>query len=335
MNTCKKILALIAIAAHLCSCSNIQAGNPNGTSAVNPKGPENSSNLSGPENDVSPFTMFENLKETDGNIIDGSEVDNILKAYGIHDKIAEKLAGTEFAGSDYTGASISGFAIGSKKAAIMLLRKGHLHIYIMFSKREEDKWNADGFACHNERFEPEYRIEHSDEGEKYWLVIRHESNHGTGLQIFDETWYNPDGSVAAQYPAEGSVEFFPQNIEPAAYANFSAFADYDGKSTITVSYSVNFEYGYKESYKNHSYAYRFKSSYSPAIREYWKYDMQAQQFSFVSCSPDLPENFGAVKHESSPDLGILVGYIDFYRYKLGNGKITTLEEWESFIGQIE
>jgi len=334
MKTYKALLVLIAIALLLSSCGNILAGNPDGTSEVNPEGPENKSSLSEPENDVSPFAMFENLKVTDGNIIDSSEADNILKAYGIYDKIAEKLEGTEFIGSDYTDAEVSGFSIGSKKTAIMLLRKGHLHIYVMFSKWE-DEWKADGFAYQNERFEPEYRIEHSVEEEKYWLVIRHESNHGTGLQIFEEIWYNPDGSVAAQYPVEGSSEFFPQNIEPTAYAYFTAFADYDGKNTITISYSVNFEYGYKESFKNQSYAYKFKSSYSPAIREYWKYDLQTQQFSFASCSPDLPGSFSTMKHESSPALGILQGYIDFYGTELGDGRIATLEEWESFMGQIK
>jgi len=56
----------------------------------------------------------------------------------------------------------------------------------------------------------------------YWLVVRHEANHGTGLYIYDEIWYNPDGSVAAEYPLEGSVLFFPQNIDPEAYAHFPA-----------------------------------------------------------------------------------------------------------------
>jgi len=319
MKTVKKALLLFAISVLLTSCGIIQPG-------------KSSDTAEGSENALSPFAVFESIKKSEGVAIDSSQVDNILKSYDIYDKIAEKAASDEFIKADYSDAAISGFSVGSKKAAILLLRKGHFYIYVMFSK-EVDKWNADGFACHKERFEPEYRVESSDDGEKYWLVIKHESNHGTGLQIYDEIWYNPDGSIAVQYPAEGSTEFFPQNIEPAAYASFKAFADYDGKNTISISYSLNFEYSYKESFKNPGYAYKFKSDYSPAIREYWKYDMQTNQLVFVSCSPDLPESFSAMKHEASPDFGILEGYIDFYRTKLGNRKITTLEEWESFIGQ--
>lgn len=343
MKTAEKILLLFVISLFFSSCSIIQPGNTNDTlsaeptgseNSVNPAGTENSLNPAGPENVISPFVMFERIKKSDGNIIDSIQVDSILKAYDIYDKIAEKVAGNDFSESEYSDAEISGFSIGSKKTAILLLRKGHLYIYVIFSN-EKDKWKADGFACHNERFEPVHRFENSSDGEKYWLVIKHESNHGTGLQIFNETWYNPDGSIAAQYPVEGSTEFFPQNIEPAAYAYFTAFADYDGKDTISISYSVNFEYSYKDSFTNHSHVYKFKSDYSPVIREYWKYDLQTQQLDFVSCSPDLPESFSTLEREASPAFGILQGYIDFYRTRLGNRKITTLEDWESFIGQNE
>ena len=325
METINKVLSFIVIAVFLTSCSLTQPGSSSDTPLTT---------QAGAKSVLSPFALFESIKKSEGIAFDRSQVDNVLKSYDIYDKIAEEIAETEFIESDYSDVAISGFSFGNKKVAIMLLRKGHLYIYIMFSNGE-DKWKFDGFAYHNERFEPEYRVENSGDGEKYWLVVRHESNHGTGLQIHDEIWYNPDGSVAAQYPVEGSSEFFPQNIEPAAYANFTAYADYDGKSTISISYSVNFEYGYKESFNNRSYAYKFKSDYSPAIREYWNYDLQTQQLNFVSCSPDLHEGFSTLEHEVSPAFGMLQGYIDFYRIKLGDRKITTLGEWESFIGQNE
>jgi hypothetical protein len=39
-----------------------------------------------------------------------------------------------------------------------------------------------------------------------------------------------------------------------------------------------------------------------------------------------------MKHVASADYGILQGYIDFYKTRLGDKKITTLEEWENFVG---
>jgi hypothetical protein len=41
-----------------------------------------------------------------------------------------------------------------------------------------------------------------------------------------------------------------------------------------------------------------------------------------------------MKHETSNEYGILQGFIDFYRERLGNKNkyITTLKEWEKFIG---
>jgi len=53
---------------------------------------------------------------------------------------------------------------------------------VMFSN-DKGKWTADGFAFLNEREMPDYRIEKSDDGMRYWLVVRHEANHGTGLYI--------------------------------------------------------------------------------------------------------------------------------------------------------
>jgi hypothetical protein len=200
----------------------------------------------------------------------------------------------------------------------------------MFSN-SGDKWIVNGFAYQNERGEPEYRVVQSSDGKRYWLVVKHESNHGTGLYIYDEIWYNPDGSVAAEYPLEGSTLFFPQMIEPAANTYFSTSANYDGDSTISLSYSVSFVYSYKDSFQTPGYVYKFQSEYCPVLRENWEYDLKTQQLKFVSCDPAIPESFSTMKHVVSADYGILQGYIDFYRTRLWDKKITTLAEWEKFM----
>lgn len=314
MKMIRKLLLLGAFAFVLTSCNTISTGNPSDLRLLAPKDSKKV---------LSPFTQFESLEKSDEIGINSEQVNDILRSYGIYNRIVEKITEKEYIESDYSDIKINAFSIGNKKVAVLLLEKVHLHIYVMFSY-SFDEWTVEGFTYQLERYEPEYRIEQSSDESKYWLVVRHEANHGTGLQIFNEIWYNPDGSVAAEYPLEGSSEFFPQIIEPMAQANFSTSVNYDGHSTIFLSYSVSFIYSYKNN---------FQSSYSPVIREYWEYDLKTQQLTFVLCDPILPESFNMMKHDVSADFGILQGYIDFYRMQLVNIKITTLAEWERFIGQ--
>lgn len=277
----------------------------------------------------SPFTQFETLKR--GEIgFDSEQVDDILRSYGIYDSILAKVPKEVYNDALCRDVNISGFNIGNKKVAVLLINKGHLYIYVMFSNNS-DQWIVDGFAYQNERDKPEYRIERSGDGTRYWLVVKHEANHGTGLYIFDEVWYNPDGSFAAEYPVEGSTWFFPETIEPYVDTYFSTTAYYDGDSKISLSYAISFVYGYKDNSQDSSY-YKFRSEYHPVIRDYWEYDLKTQQLGFISSDPALPEGFSAMKHAASSEYGILQGYIDFYKTRLGDKKITTLGEWEKFVG---
>ncbi len=278
----------------------------------------------------SPFSQFEGIEQTAQDGVDSEQVDNMLRSYDIYDKIMEKVSETEYTRAPYSNLSVSGFNIDNKKVAMLLLEKMHLYIYVMFSNIN-NTWTVDGFAYQIERYEPEFRIEQSNTD--YWLVIRYETNHGSGLQIFNEVWYNPDGTVAADYPIEGYTEFFPQEIKPSANATFSSSAYFDGDSTISLPYTINFNYNYMDSYEGKDFMNRFKSSYSPILRENWAYNLKNQELEFVSTEPDLPESFKEIDHEASADFGILQGYIDFYRIQLGNKTISTLEEWERLIGQ--
>ena len=278
---------------------------------------------------LSPFTQFENLKKKGETGISNEQVDNILRSYGIYDSVRTKVTKEVYNDSACSDVRINGFDVGNKKIAVLLISKGHLHIYVMFSN-SSDKWTVDGFAFQSEREKPEYRVEQSGDGTKYWLVVKHEANHGTGLQIFDEVWYHPDGSVAGEYPVKGSTLFFPQSIEPEANTYFSSSAYYDGNSRISLSYSISFEYIYRKNPQG-SGDFKFQSKYRPAVLENWEYDLKTQQFEFVSCDPALPESCGAMKHTASAEYGILQGYIDFYRLRLGNQKVTTLGEWENLM----
>lgn len=279
----------------------------------------------------SPFSQFEKLKKSEEMGIDKEQVENLLRSYGVYEKILEKITEAGYDGAYYSDVSIGGFNSGDKKIAVLQIEMVHLYFYVMFSN-SNNSWSCDGLAYINDRYVPEYRIEQSDDQTEYWLVVRYEANHGTGLQINNEIWFNPDGAVAADYPIDGFTEFFPQMIEPSANAKFSAFAEFDGNSRIHIYYTINFIYNYKDSIQNKDYIYRFKSDYSPVIRENWEYDLETKQFRFISSDPDLPDSFKSLKHELSADLGILQGYVDFYRNKLQD-KISTLEEWEKFIGQ--
>jgi len=279
---------------------------------------------------VSPFVLFEDLKKEDTGL-SNNQADTILKAYGIYDRVAEKAGEDYFAEAIYDDVRIDCYNAGNKNIAILSIRKGHLFIYVMFSDKNS-RWEVDGFVCQTERDKPEYRVEQSDDGERYWLVLGHESNHGTGLNIYDEIWYNPDGTIAAEYPVEGSALFLPQAIKPEAHACFSASASYDGDNSIYLSYTVNFEYDREKAFKDYGF-YSFKSKFSPVIRDYWVFDLVKKTLEYVSSDPPLHEMFSSIKHEVSDEYGILQGYIDFYRMKLGNKEITTPEDWEMFMGQ--
>lgn len=280
---------------------------------------------------ISPFTQFETIKRGE-NGISSEQVDNILQSYFIYDKIKEKMNNDFFVGSFFSNIKISGFYIGDKQVAVLLIEKGHISIYVMFSNSGDDKWVVSGFVHQNERKKSEYRIEQSSDGIRYWLVVNNEANHGTGTQIYNEIWYNPDGSVAAEYPIEGSTFFFPELIKPSADTYFSTAVDYDGESAISLSYSISFMYHYKGSFQNHpGYVYKFQSKYSPVLREYWEYNLKTQQLRFISCDPPLSESFSTMNREMSADFGILQGYIDFYKTRLSNKQITTLAEWERFM----
>lgn len=318
MKTIRKIFLVVTFTLILPSCNIIP--------------PKNSLDTKAETNTVpSPFSQFEYLEMTTEMGIDSEQVDNILRTYDIYERIMEIITETGYAESHYSDVSISGFNIGNKKVAVLLIEKGHLYIYVMFSNIN-DKWAIDGFTYQNERFKPVYRIEQSSDRTKYWLVIKHEANHGTGLQIFNEIWYNPDGTIAADYPIEGFTEFFPQMIKPAANAEFSASTYYDGISTISLSYSISFIYHYKDNKLNKDGLHYFKCEYNPVIREYWEYNLKKQQLVFSSSEPALPESLRMVNHESSAEFGILQGYIDFYSIQLSDKTISTLEEWEIFIG---
>ncbi len=320
MKIIRKLMFLVIITFTLTSCSDISPNHPSNSQVLN----------SLESNEVlSPFTLFEKLEEKGETGISRDQVDNALRSYGIYDKVLAKVPKEDYINSISLDVRINGFNIGNKKVAVLQVNKGHMYIYIMFSNNG-DKWMVNGFVYQSERDKPELRVEKSNDETRYWLVVRHEANHGTGLQIIDEIWYNPDGSIAGEYPAAGSTLFFPQMVEPEANTYFSASPDYDGASKIYLSYSISFEYGYKGNSKDLS-RYSFQSKYSPAIRENWEYDLKTQQLKFIACDPALPQSSSTMKHVASAEYGILQGYIDFYRTRLGDRKISTIEEWEKFM----
>jgi hypothetical protein len=317
MKIIRVLLLLIILAFILTSCNAVSPNHPS-NSQLQPSVKSNEA--------LSPFTQFENLKKRGETGFNSEQVDNILRSYGIYDRVLAKIPKEDY----IEDVRISGFSIGNKKVAVLLINKGHLYIYVMFSNNN-DKWIVDGFTYQNERDKPEYRVEQSSDEMRYWLVVKHEANHGTGLQIYDESWYNPDGSVAGEYPVEGSTLFFPQIIEPGVNTYFSTSAYYYGDSKVSLSYSISFEYFYKDNIQDYGF-YRFQSKYCPVIRENWEYDLKTKQLNFISCDPALPESFSTMKHVATAEYGILQGYINFYRMRLGDKKITSLGEWEKFMG---
>ena len=322
MKRIKKILFLITLIFVMTSCDANTTRQPSSSSLPA---------LAEYKEKLSPFTQFGNL-ERDEMGFDSEQVDNILRTYGIYDDVLEKLSKEDakelYVDSICNNVKINGFNVGNKKVAVMMINKGHLYIYLMFSN-SNDEWMVDGFSYLIERIEPEYRLEQSSDGNKYWLVVKHEANHGTGLYIFNEIWYNPDGSVAAEYPIEGSTFFLPGNIDANTDTYFSGSAEFDGDTKIYLTYRVSFEYSYDKQKDNF---YRFRSKYSPSIQDYWEYDLKTRRLEFKSSDSELREDSNAIEHKASPDYGILQGYIDYYKTKIGDKKITTLEEWEEFVG---
>ncbi|MBF4693753.1 hypothetical protein [Fusibacter ferrireducens] len=275
----------------------------------------------------SPLDQFETL-DREGVWVDGEQVEALLKSYGVYDPI---MAFNENNESIYTDVKICVEMVGDKKVAILLIEKGHNAIYVMFSKCD-NQWIADGFASQSERFRPEYRIEKTSDGMKYWLVVKHEANHGTGTALYDEIWYRPDGTIAAEYPLEGDALCFPKQMPLGrAGVHYIANPDFDGKSKIHLAYSVCFTYDYESDFGEAGFKNVFQSEYRPSIRDYWAYDLTTQKLEFLSSHPVLPEHLSEIEHKVSDEYGVVKGYIDFYDSRLGYKKITSLAEWQDFI----
>ena len=276
---------------------------------------------------LSPLDQFESV-QSDGMWVERESVENILKTYGLYDKIMSLNKNEE---PLYSDVKILGEIVGDKKVAVLLIQRGHQYIYVMFSKTD-DQWCADGIVSQSERFEPEYRIEKTIDGMKYWLVVKDEVNHGTGISIYDEIWYNPEGSIAAEYPLEGYSLFFPEQMAPSVTeASFIAYPYFDGDSKIHLDYSVSFTYDYESNSDKTGFSNVFHSEYNPSIRDYWTYNLAAKKLNFESSNPALSERLSEIEHRVSSEYGIMQGYIDFYDSRLGDKKITSLEEWEQFI----
>lgn len=201
MKIIRELLLLVVGVFILTSCNSILPG----SQALNSQSPAplKSSEV------LSPFTQFENLEKGGEMGIDNEQVDNLLRSYGIYDKIMAKVPIQEYTGSNYSDVKI-------------------------------------------------------------------------------------------------------------------------GDSRIHLSYSISFEYVYRGNSKEEG-SFRFTSKYLPAVLEYWEYDLETQQLQFTSYCPALPQTFGAMKRSASSEYGILQGYIDFYRIRLGDKKVTTLGEWEKFM----
>ena len=267
---------------------------------------------------LSPFAQFESWSNDESGVYtDGKRISDTLKQYGILDSILTDINNDDLTNFNACAAEISGYSVKDKKVALLLLKQGGFHIYVLFSE-SGNAWKCDGYTYQRERFEPEYRIEKSDDGSLYWLVLKHESNHGTGTTLFDEIWVNPDGSIAAQYPLSGWVDFYPENTSYASAEYSCSNPYYDGGSKIILDYTIKFSFNYKE---------KFQSVYSPVVREYWVYDLQKSEFAFKNAEPDLPFE----KNTVSDDYGIIAGYLDYYKTRVEEQAISSIEEWENLM----
>ena len=272
----------------------------------------------------SPFSQFENfMSDETGLYTDGTCIKSLLNTYGILDQLSIEIFNESSYDFKLCTTKMDSFMVGKKKVALFFIKQGHLHIYVMFSMTNKT-WGSDGFVYQNELNEPQYRIEKSNDVEKYWLVLKHNVNHGLGLQLYDEVWYNPDGSIAAQYPLSGSITCFQLNMNNSIWAEYSSSPYFDGECTITMAYFIQFHYSYRKG---------FISTYLPVIREYWAYYIDKYKFEMIESDPSLPENFNITYYDATleGDYSILGRYFNFYKRQLAYKNISSLAEWEEFI----
>lgn len=270
---------------------------------------------------LSPFAQYESWdSDESGLYIEGKQVSNTLERYGILKDLIEEINDVELTDFNACTAVINGYALKDKKIALLRIEQGHLQIYIMFSS-SGDIWKADGYTYQRERFETAYRIERSSDGLAYWLVLQNEKNHGTGLSLMDEVWINPDGSIAARYPLSGWSYFLPDSLNNA-WAEYSSTPYYDGDHTITLDYSIAFHLKYNDN---------FQSVYAPVVREYWTYNLQKSEFTFMNSEPELPDELNRASYDRPDDYGILARYFEYYKSHLPDKTVLSLEDWEALM----
>ena len=156
-----------------------------------------------------------------------------------------------------------------KRVAVIIYQGHHNQVYLMYEKPVGGIWTLNGMAAQNDRYINDngwcdFHIVIDDSGEYFWLVLTTEADHGTDLSIFNQIWYNSDGSVALQYQAHGYTLLF---CEQDANDNwYSADMDFSSRFSLStynngiyarIQYDENFGYpvGSRQSvYRAHDYA---------------------------------------------------------------------------------
>jgi len=221
-------------------------------------------------------------------------------------------------------------SLKDKRVAVIIFQEGyHIQDYLMYEKPVGGAWSLTGMATQNDRYLNDYgwcdyHIIVDDSGYNYWLEITTEVGHGTGLSIYNQIWYNPDGTEALQYEANGYTLLFCQQDEDDHWysadmsykSNFNLISD-NNDTFVNVSYDESFDYPV--------------SLIVPVYRAFdyamYRWDPDLRRFIFVEDKSTLkPVN----STDGMSDWSMLVNK---YSYR-GSAMITSLDQWLDILKEL-
>jgi len=235
------------------------------------------------DNITSPDTVFSTLENIYTNKVSSSSFFKNIKTYlsarqpNIYDKSFWSIAYIY----DLNNLQKYEYVLPDKKIVMITFESNNLvRDYIIFKKPNNGIWTLTGMFTQLDRYlngygKCNYHLVTDTNSDNYWLVLETEVKHGSDLSIFNQIWYNPDGSEALQYEANGNaLQFSRPDVNGIWYSagiyfnSVYSISEDNSNICINVSYNIYFNYpsdSFIPIYRNYDNAFYY---WQPEARKF-------------------------------------------------------------------
>lgn len=135
------------------------------------------------------------------------------------------------------------------------------------------------------------------------------------MQIFDEIWYNTDGSIALQYDISGYCLSFPVQ---QTTMEFTSSVTVEADNSVGVAYTIDFKYNEQT------------DKISTTEKWLYKWNDQSKKFYFSEEDSQLPWFYSPEPNQRRDDFGILGKYYEFMEIADTSIHVSE-EEWRKMV----